>query len=285
MKNYTFCETIQSIFWDIVNYSLSIRYNVLKNSVNYNKLYSDISKRWNKISSDLLKSKDNWVIVNEGNWGSARPDNISVSSPKNINLIGDNSVTITNQREISGITGKDWDGNPVTRYYSSGSLSTKELFTPKNKRFSLWCELTPGLSTWPAFWLFYADERNIPNEEKDYFEIDGFERFPDEHKLVFTVHWGKSEARKMYNRSVRYHGDTISFLNCIALENGKIKVYVNNILVFVTSLGFPQEDLPLSCIISDSVNNDEGELSEDEINNELPIFFRSKDFIIWEKRN
>lgn len=283
MKNYTFCETIRSIFWDIVNYSLSIRYYILKNYVNYNKLSDDISKKWNKINTDLLKSKDNWNIVNEVNWGSARPDNLSVASPKNINMIGDNSATITSQREISGITGKDWDGNPVTRYYSCGSLSTKELFTVKDKRFSLWCELMPGVSTWPAFWVFYADERNIPNEEKDYFEIDGFERFPNEKKLVFTVHWGKNSARKMYNRSVRYSGNSLSFLNCIAIENGKIKVYINNILVFITTLGVPEEDLSVCCIVSDSVNNDDGNISEDEINNELPIFFRSKNLTIWEK--
>lgn len=281
MKNYTFCETIRSIYWNIVNFFLSIRYYIKRNKVDYNSLYSDISKKWNIIDEDLLKDKNRWNILEEGNWGSARPDNISVARPTNIIFNEDNNLSIINKYEPDSVTGKDWDGNPVTRYFSSGSISTKDFFEPIGKRFSLWCDLVPGVSTWPAFWLFYADESV---DDKQYFEIDGFERFPNQNKLTFTVHWGPSDARKMYNRSVKYKGDSISFLNCIVVDRGKVKVYVNNILVFITSLGYPKEEYKVCCIISDSVNDDSGKINHDEITNELPINFHSKNLIIWEKK-
>lgn len=284
MKNFTLCERIKSFYWDIINFFLKIRYNIKSKNVNFDDLYSDIFKDWEEINGDLLKDINNWNITREDNWGSTSSNSISVASPKNIIFDNNNNLNIINKTEPNGIRGRDWDGKLVTKYYSSGEITTKELFSIKEKRFSLWCDLIPsGKSTWPAFWVFYIDENS--REEKKYFEIDGFEKFPNYgNKLTFTVHWGLSSKRKMYNKSIKYKGD-LSYLNCIAVTNGRIKVYINNILVFKTSLGYPKENYNVCCKITDSVNDDSGRIDHNEINNELPIYFHSKNLIIWKKRN
>jgi hypothetical protein len=153
-------------------------------------------------------------------------------------------------------------------------------------RFSTECEVDlVGDGSWPAFWFFcekVTGEENIPIDEGTYFEIDGFEHFgnpKNKNKLSFTVHYGTSDNRTMYNKSISFPKKSkIKFRNCIIIENGLIKIMVDNILAYITDFGYPTDNNRMRIIMGDCLSTFDDSVSLDDINSTLPHTFNVKSY-------
>lgn len=280
-------------FWNLINLFLNIRFSILIrifNYTNFQKIINDINRKWSVDFIDKFNYYDDWYITEKDNYGSVRPDNISVLTSSNVKF--NDGLLITSLKEH--ISGKDWEGNKVYRDYSSGLAKLKKYFlSSQESRFSALCNIQNcEMGSWPAFWIFSdqaADEDDILSEDKSYFEIDGFERFASSihnlNKLSFSIHYGTNSNRKLYTRSIYLPKQTnYEFLNCIVINKSTIKIYINNILVFITSLGYPVKTHKLNVIFSDSISTFNNKVSTTEIDKTLPHYFYVKQFIKWNKK-
>jgi hypothetical protein len=283
------------VLWNIINWFLSIRFFILNNNNdNFNTQIEKIKEKWNIDFIDNFINSDKWVVQEEGNWGSAVPNNISVSSPKNVQF-NNNGLLIISKKEITPITGKGWYGESITRNYSSGNITSKDYFLSTNfARYTVICSISKNaLGSWPAFWLFSIfteGEETTPFENRTYFEIDGFEQFGKTlntlNKLTFTVHRGITSKRTPIGSKsyLPENSEGYTFMNCMVLNKKIIKIYVNNILVFITNLKQPVKRNHLVVKIGDCVHDWNGTIDILEINKTLPHTFNVQKFIKWSQK-
>jgi hypothetical protein len=172
---------------------------------------------------------DEFIPVNKGNWGSARPDMDSVFVEEMVLKQG-SIVRITTRAEEE--TGKDWEGNPSTKPTISGLAQTDYVYQPEGMYSAIIYQDDRALGSWDAWWFF-----GQKTEDRDYQEVDMIERFFDEEKhantLTTSVHFAyKEEERNMYNSSIKIDDKGLPYLLSIEFLDEHMKLYYNGLLIF-----------------------------------------------------
>jgi hypothetical protein len=266
--------------WEIINFLVRVRFYIIYKFFKDPDFNNTILENWVITKYDDMSNPNNWIATQVGNWGSARPDNIVVLTENNVSF-SDSGLAVISKKEDPPITGKGWYGEDVIRNYSSGSINSVDLKSPFG-RFSAECEVNlRGDGSWPAFWFFTENvigEENLPFDDKTYFEIDGFEHFgnlKNKQKISFTVHSGTSGERHPFNCSVYFPDkELIKFRCCIIVENGYIKIMIDNILAYITNFGYPTDKYQMRIIMGDSLSTFQDTISLDIIDQTLPHNFK-----------
>jgi hypothetical protein len=276
--------------WEIINFFVRVRFYIIYKFFRSDDIEGDILKDWNVVKYDDMSNPNNWIAIQSGNWGSARPDNIVVATQNNVSF-SNSGLTVVSKKEDTPVTGKGWNGEDIVRNYTSGSINSIDLKSPFG-RFSAECETTLAANgAWPAFWFFCEQvigEENLPFDDKTYFEIDGFEQFgnpKNKHKLSFTVHSGTNASRHPFNCSVCFpKKDTIKFRCCIIVENGYIKIMIDNILAYITNFGYPTDKYGMRIIIGDSLATFQDTISISEIDPTLPHNYKVTSYTEYKRK-
>ncbi len=222
-----------------------------------------------KILSDKYTSKriispdeENFKVCDNHEWGSARPENICVFSAENVDF-SQGGMIIDNRHEEGGVTGKDWQGNELTRRYSSGFVESKEAYEPYGCFFAVISLKYAALGAWDAAWLY----DNI-SQSPVYREIDLMERMsqgPPGTELHLNVHGDVNERRRQIPLKIDIrssHSIPGKFLVYAAIDIKKIEIGINAVPLCRTGFAIPVG--PMAMIFSSGIHH-YGKLSEEDI--------------------
>lgn len=270
---------LKKVWWNFVNIFVSLYFSVRKllGFPSYSN-GEKVKKGWAISLDDDFSNLNNWRILKPSDWGSARSDNVCVYSESNVTC--DNGIaSIITVKET--VTGTGWEGEPITRDFTSGWMETRERLPMHGSqvfRAKFRCE--KNLGSWKAYWL-YKDTNGT------YQEIDGFEIFASKEKNLSewstTVHWGPSSAdHTMYGRSVKLNTTDWLVMDIIVDRKLKlIKVKINGVLAYVTGLGLPKEEDNMIAIFSDCASTHDGKVSIPEIESNLPYLMQIDYFKVY----
>jgi hypothetical protein len=238
----------------------------------------------NKYGTPLLiddfHTLDNWQITDRGNWGSARPDNLCTYVKENVALQEDNgkhSLVINTTPDEA--TGKDWNGNDVTKPMSSGLVTSTFLVRPGQVVSATVNTSQSYAGSWFAFWLF---KKGIEGDER-YREVDIFEKFMEkdfQKKYTMTVHGGTGEKREMMNFQypLFYVNEDKMTFTCEFYQH-KIRVFINGILIFLAEE--PDFDGEYQVIFDDAPTTHGGKVRKEDIFSVLPRSLEVVDFRVY----
>ena len=222
-----------------------------------------------KILSDKYSSKmiirpdeENFKVCDKYEWGSARPENSCVFSADNVDF-SQGVMIIDNRYEEEGIRGKDWQGNELTRKYSSGFVETKEAYEPYGCFFAVISLKYAALGAWDAVWLY-----DMISQSPVYREVDLTERMsqgPPGAELQLNVHGDVNERRRQIPLKLAInssHDIPGTFLVYASLASGMIEIGINAVPIYRTSFAFPVR--PMKMIFSSGIHHF-GKLSDEDI--------------------
>jgi hypothetical protein len=269
---------LKKFWWDMVNFPVSVAFRVrgIFGFPSWER-GERIGSEWTIVDDENFDDTDNWRILNQNDWGSARPDNLCVYVPTNV--ICENSI-VSLQTIKETATGKGWEGEEITRDYTSGWIETKYRLPMEGvSMFRSKFRCQRDLGSWKAYWLF-------KNYGKRYQEIDGFEIFAHSEKNLSqwssTVHWGPSgDNRTMYGHHVKLNTSDWIIMDIIVDQNRKrVKVKINGVLAYVTGIGVPEACDEMIAIFSDSASLHGGKVTIEQVEANLPYlmqidYFRS----------
>lgn len=122
-----------------------------------------------------LPSAQNWQFDIGTGWGNAQLE-YDTNRPENVSLDGEGHLAITALDE-------EFNGQS----YTSGRITTKDLFEPTYGRFEARIKLPVGQGIWPAFWMLGNDLDQVSWPQCG--EIDIMEYLGHEpHVLYGTIH-------------------------------------------------------------------------------------------------
>lgn len=258
-------------YWHIINWTLHIKWKKREehykfHSQHLNAYYINVKKAFGTTDFDCFNPEDLHKL-DLNNWGSVRPDILSAFVRDNsIILSNDNLVTglqvITEYNE--GILGKNWNGDFERRNFSSGLIESKNIygrgiFTGTIKMFSLSDNF---LGSWVALWIYGTtkdNEKEIPFDDRPYFEVDFYERMINNDKDLFrttiSVHYGTNKNRKLFSRTIKFKKPCNRAIPvaCI-IDNDYIRVFYFDTEVFRTTLAYNNSNRPVKYVFSDAVS-------------------------------
>lgn len=222
-----------------------------------------------KILSDKYSSKriislneENFKVCDNDEWGSARPENSCVFSADNVDF-RQGEMIIDNRYEEGGIPGKDWQGNELTRKYSSGFVESKEDYEPYGCFFAVISLKYAALGAWDAVWLY-----DKISQSTVYREIDLMERMsqgPPGADLQLNVHGDVNERRRQIPLKVDIrssHSIPGKFLVYASIDIEKIEIGINAVPLCHTGFAIPVG--PMAMIFSSGIHHF-GKLKDEDI--------------------
>src|ERR1700722_16007394 len=166
-----------------------------------------------------------WTMVTGGNgWGN---DELEYYTPRRENVRVEDGHLV-----IEAVKGEFSGPDGVKRRYTSGRLSTRELFSQAYGRFEARIKIPPGQGVWPAFWLLGDDYSTAG--WPDCGEIDVMENVDVDKSIIRgSIHGpGYSGRKSLTSKFTLSDGQFSDDFNIFAIEwePQAIRFYVDNAL-------------------------------------------------------
>jgi hypothetical protein len=240
-----------------------------------------LEKKYGKpVFIDDFQNLDNWKVTDKGEWGSARPDNLCTYVKDNVFISEENGVRslIINTTSYEA-AGKDWDGNDITKPFSSGLVTSKFLIRPGQVVSASVNTSQSYAGSWFAFWLIKKD---VEGDER-YREIDIFEKFMEkkhQKKYTLTIHGGTQNKREMMNFQYPLFFVNEAKMNFTCeLHQHKVRIFLNGLLLFQANE--PDFDGEYFVVFDDAPTTHGGKMQEADIMNAVPKSLEIIDFRIY----
>jgi hypothetical protein len=206
--------------------------------------------------------KENFRVYDKREWGSARPENSCVLSSDNVDFVS-GAIIIDNRYEEGGITGRDWQGDQLTRKYSSGFVESKETYEPYGCFFAVISLKFAALGAWDGIWLFDRDTNNPVYREIDL--LERMSKHPPGADVQLNVHGDINNKRRQVPLKMHIsssHDILQKFLVYAAIDGERIEIGINAIPLCRTGFAIPVG--PMAMIFSSGIHH-YGSLSDEDI--------------------
>ena len=266
----------------IKNYYLAYTFSAgySKNKKEYPEILGHLDKTYGKpVFEEDFKDLQNWKVTDKAEWGSARPDNLCTFVKENVSLEedgGEKRVVIRTTNEPA--LGKGWNGEDISRPFSSGMISSKFTVHPGQAISATVNTSDSYAGSWFSFWLYKKD---MPGDNR-YRELDIFEKFMErrqQKQYSMCVHGGTKKAREMmaFEYPLFYVNEEKMTFTC-ELYPKKARIFINGIQIFLAEE--PDFDGEYFVIFNDAPTTHEGKVNVEEILSSLPRNLEILDFRI-----